>query len=427
MNHDPISPQENASSFLMDDGNLHPSPFFTFTLITNSLNATTNTTLSTDIPSLDQIFGPRYHSRVRICIILIMIVFSIIGNSVVCCKLLMKKRRTRYSKAQVLFLNLALADLLVTLVTMTSQTVWEVMGRVWIAGDAFCRMFKVLQTFTLASSTYMLISIALDRHFAIVSPLSSCPGPWRLALAAWGTALVPSVPNLYVFRLVDIGSGVCYCASLFYTDDTPLLYRQMYMTFVFLTVFIVPLVLLVALYSRILVEIWRQSAAVKSRQQTASSLPKAKVKTLKMTVVVFAAFIVTNVPYMVQEIVLAFASSPNILDRNVVALFGVISASNSAINPYIYLFFQKKKRKRFTSPFCMDILGNGARIQGRKPMAGWLDRRCSSFFRATSMNTATTKDIEVHSMDCTRKNNNAGCSPVLRNGGYEIAVISNVF
>ncbi|KAL3203424.1 hypothetical protein MRX96_053222 [Rhipicephalus microplus] len=64
-----------------------------------------------------------------------------------------------------------------------------------------------------------------------------------------------------------------------------------------------------------------------------------------MTAVVFGAFLVTNVPYMVQEVILAFGN-PDILNANVVALSGVISASNSAINPYIFLYFQKSHRRR---------------------------------------------------------------------------------
>ncbi|CAN8017476.1 unnamed protein product, partial [Ixodes persulcatus] len=291
----------------------------------------------------DPVLGPHYHSHIRIFIIVLMIAFSTAGNSVVCWKLLTRRRRRCSFKAQVLFLNLAIADLLVTLVTMTSQMVWEIMGRVWVAGDAFCRMFKVLQTFTLASSTYVIVSIALDRHFAIVSPLAKCPGPWKLATAAWVAALMPSLPNIYVFRLVEANSGAHYCASIFYVGDTPLLYRQFYMGTVFMSVFILPLVLLFVLYGRILLVIRRQSSAFNLRERTSSSLSKAKMKTLRMTVLVFGAFIGTNIPYMVQEMVLAFSGSSVALSRNIVALFGVISASNSAINPYIYLLFQRRK------------------------------------------------------------------------------------
>ncbi|KAH7966545.1 hypothetical protein HPB49_017433 [Dermacentor silvarum] len=272
--------------------------------------------------SEESVFGPQYHSHVRITVIIIMIAFSIAGNCVVCWRLLRNHRRRRYQKAHVLFLNLAVADLLVT----------TIMGRAWIAGDAFCRVFKVLQTFALASSTYMIVSIALDRHFAIVYPLATCMVPSHLAVGAWLASLIPSLPNLYMFRLVEAGEGV----------------------------FVLPLILLVVLYGRILIEIWKQSSALKSRHQTASPFPKAKVKTVKLTAAIFITFLVTNVPYMVLEMVLAFAGTGASLDQNMVALFGVISASNSTVNPYIFLFFQKSsgsaKRKRFVMPFRKDAV-----------------------------------------------------------------------
>ncbi|KAH8040306.1 hypothetical protein MRX96_011004 [Rhipicephalus microplus] len=295
-------------------------------------------------PAISEDFlGPRYHKRVRIVIIIVMIVASIAGNTIVCWKLVFKRRHRRVSKARVLFLNLAIADLLVACVTMTSQVVWEVMGRVWIAGDAFCRLFKFLQTFALVSSTYMLVTIAVDRHIAIATPLTPSPDPWKLAAVTWLASCMPSLPNVYVFHNVEVAPGKCFCASIFYDRDTPLYHRQIYMGFVFFMVFVAPLMLLVTFYTGILWTIWKHSSrSGKMGQQTSSSLPRAKVKTLKMTAVVFGAFLVTNVPYMVQEVILAFGN-PGILDANVVALFGVISASNSAINPYIFLYFEKRR------------------------------------------------------------------------------------
>ncbi|XP_065290827.2 gonadotropin-releasing hormone receptor-like [Dermacentor albipictus] len=303
----------------------------------------------------DEVLGPRYHKRVRISIIVTMIILSVVGNSVVCCNLLVKHRHRRVSKARVLFLNLAIADLLVACVTMTSQVVWEVMGRLWIAGDVFCRFFKFLQTFTLVSSTYMLVAIAVDRHIAIATPLAPSPDPWKLAAVTWVASCMPSLPNVYVFHSVEVAPGKCFCASIFYDRGTPLYHRQIYMGFVFFMVFVAPLVLLIAFHTGILWTLWKHSATGrKVGQQTTSSLPRAKVKTLKMTAVVFGAFLVTNVPYMVQEAILAFGN-PGILDGNVVALFGVISASNSAINPYIFLYFQRPRKDAGNGGFCRRV------------------------------------------------------------------------
>ncbi|XP_077556851.1 gonadotropin-releasing hormone receptor-like [Haemaphysalis longicornis] len=305
----------------------------------------------TDYLVPEEVWGPRYHKRVRIGIIITMIVVSTLGNSIVCCNLLVRQRRRRVSKARVLFLNLAIADLLVACITMTSQVVWEVMGRVWIAGDAFCRFFKFLQTFALVSSTYMLVAIAADRYIAIATPLAPSPDSWKMAALTWVASCMPSLPNIYVFHIVEVAPGKCFCASIFYDRGTPLYHRQIYMGFVFFMVFVVPLVLLIAFHAGILWALWKHSATNrKMSRQTATSLPRAKVKTLKMTAVVFGAFLVTNVPYMVQEAILAFGN-PGILDANIVALFGVISASNSAINPYIFLYFQRPRRDNSNGGF----------------------------------------------------------------------------
>ncbi|KAH9369573.1 hypothetical protein HPB48_020686 [Haemaphysalis longicornis] len=117
----------------------------------------------------------------------------------------------------------------------------------------------------------------------------------------------------------------------------------------------------------------------------------AQVKTVKLTAAIFAAFLVTNVPYMVQEMVLAFASNGISLDRNLVALFGVISASNSAINPYIFLFFQKSssKRKRFVMPFRRDAVAEGENATGRS--SG--ERFSNSTKNQSGLFTLSTKDV----------------------------------
>ncbi|KAH7963148.1 oxytocin receptor [Rhipicephalus sanguineus] len=335
-----------------------PPEFATLPGSDNETTLAAATTLTAD----EDVFGPVYTSNLRIALIAVMLVLSLVGNTAVCYRLL-TSRRHRVFKAQVLFLNLALADLLVTVVTMNSQLLWEIMGRVWIAGDGPCRAFKVMQTFALVSSTYMLVGIAVDRHYAICKPLVLAPRPRSVAAVCWLLSLLPSLPNLLVFRVVVVRDK-CYCASVFYIyRDTTTVARQVYMAFVFTLVFILPLCALVALYSSILFRMRRMVAAntrtpggirialtttptsrsppttaAVSETSNRSTLPRARLRTLKMAVVIFVAFLVTNLPYMVQEVILAFARDVS-LGPNMVAVFGVISASNSAVNPYVYLAF----------------------------------------------------------------------------------------
>lgn len=336
-------------------------------------------------------FGPEYHRTARICILITMIFLSLIGNSMVFWQL-HPLRRKRFPKAKILFLNLAAADLLVTFITMTSQTIWEIMGKIWVAGDAFCRVFKFLQTYSLTLSTYMLVAIALDRNNAIVKPFSRNPEPKTYALAAWIASLLPSLPCFLIFHEVLVSETVAYCVSIFYTSQYLQYWRQVYMAFVFLSIFIIPFLLLVGLYTRILLEIWAQSSVFSTNEQSASSLPRAKTKTLKMTLIIFLTFIVTNLPYVIQEMILAFGDA-SLLNPNTVALFGVISASNSAFNPFIYLAFQSKETcfgKCFRlSLSAMQTHSTGAILTNYAP------RRNPSF---ASSKTSSRLDINAHSL-----------------------------
>ncbi|KAH7965548.1 hypothetical protein HPB49_008700 [Dermacentor silvarum] len=333
----------------------------------------------------DAVFGPQYAKTLRIACIGVMLVLSLVGNSFVCYRLL-TSRRQRLLKTQVLFLNLALADLLVTVVTMNSQLLWEIMGRVWVAGDVPCRVFKLLQTYALVSSNYMLVGIAVDRHFAICNPLKPAPKPRTVAATCWLLSLVPSVPNLFAFRVVVVRDER-YCASVFYVYRDYTAVRQVYMAFVFALVFVVPLVALVALYANVLFRLWRVSATAApeslraarrvvnspGRDTDRSTLPKVRVRTLKMAAVISLAFLVTNLPYMVQEIVLAFAPGVS-LGPHAVAVFGVISASNSAVNPYIYLAFNG---------------GAGAAVCGARVRGMWRRMTRSSTSKRTTLSFRT--------------------------------------
>ena len=60
--------------------------------------------------------------------------------------------------------------------------IWEILDRKWLAGVVFCKMFKFFQTYALASSNYMLVALAVDRHKAVTKPLSVTGSPYRLDL-----------------------------------------------------------------------------------------------------------------------------------------------------------------------------------------------------------------------------------------------------
>lgn len=203
-----------------------------------------------------------------------MIFVSLFGNALVAQRI--HQRWPRRSRMTILCFHLMLADLAVTIFTMVSQVIWEVMDRVWLAGDVFCRLNKLFQTFAICSSNFVLVCIALDRFVAIVFPLKTWLGPNRLAIIAWGLSLLPSIPNLYTFHVVAKEGGT-YCISKFYSGELSVQVRQIYMIIIIMFVSVLPCAFLVLLYSGILISIARQDGSSPGGTRTRSKIVSCRV------------------------------------------------------------------------------------------------------------------------------------------------------
>lgn len=170
---------------------------------------------------------------------------------------------------------------------------------------------------------------------------------WKLAGSGWALSAILSLPVLGVFHTNTI-NGKTMCEGIF--RSLPLLHRQIWMTWVTFIVFVVPLVVLVVCYTRIFMKISRKANrnSVKYKpgkvclQSTHSnSLPKAKLKTLKMTFVIVLTFIITSAPYFVIEMIMSYGDFC-IISKKVYGILGGMAACNSATNPYVFLVFNVK-------------------------------------------------------------------------------------
>ncbi|XP_041083034.1 probable G-protein coupled receptor 150 [Polyodon spathula] len=247
-----------------------------------------------------------------------------------------------------------MADLSVSLLTVLSQILWESLGSEWLAGDLSCRLVKVAQVFGLAASSNMVVIIALERQQVIANPLAIPLSVTKMCAASWVCAVLFSLPQAFVFRETKLNSST-QCLGIF--DNLPKWHFQMYIIYGAMVVFFVPFCILCFAYARILCIIWNKEKRPKrekvgSDSTTAntqfhlnpanSSLPKAKVKTLKMTLMIILLFIICGLPYFVVEMKFAFGNVTE-LDEDITAVLGIFVVSNSAANPIIYLYFNSKK------------------------------------------------------------------------------------
>lgn len=111
----------------------------------------------------------------RLLILFLTVGLCIVGSILVLLWMLCNRRLSpkfnHLSRVNAFILNLTFADVLVILLAVLPQLVWEYVDRQWSAGDVMCRLVKFLQSFSMISSNYMLVVIAIDRHQAIRAPL----------------------------------------------------------------------------------------------------------------------------------------------------------------------------------------------------------------------------------------------------------------
>ncbi|XP_053320578.1 gonadotropin-releasing hormone II receptor-like [Spea bombifrons] len=203
------------------------------------------------------------------------------------------------SHLRVLILSLSVADLLVTFLVMPLDALWNITVQ-WYAGEIPCKVLSFGKLFAMYSAAFVLVVISLDRHWAILYPLSFTSAGQRnriMLWTAWVGSLLLASPQLFLFRLRTVpGVNFTQCAT---HGSFPHRWQETtYNMFTFCTLFVTPLGVMIVCYTRILWEIGKQ---MKHKNELARSkndlISKARLKTLKMTLVIVASFMICWTPY----------------------------------------------------------------------------------------------------------------------------------
>lgn len=115
------------------------------------------------------------HKPTRLAILYSTIILGLLGSVLVIlwmvCNRKVSPRFSHLSRVNAFILNLTFADLLVIVIAVLPQLIWEYVDREWTAGPVMCRLVKFFQSFSMLASNYILVVIAIDRHQAIRAPL----------------------------------------------------------------------------------------------------------------------------------------------------------------------------------------------------------------------------------------------------------------
>ncbi|KAM8795871.1 vasopressin V1b receptor [Eudromia elegans] len=279
--------------------------------------------------------------------------------------LAMYRLRGKMSRMHLFVLHLGLTDLAVALFQVLPQMAWEVTFR-FVGPDPLCRAVKYLQVLSMFASTYMLLAMTLDRYVAVCHPLRTLRQPGRRAYAAvaaaWLLSALLSLPQLFIFSVREVrrGSGVLDC----WADFASPWGARAYVTWTALCVFVLPVGVLAVCYGLICYEICKnlkgktqgggaagdagpaerggcRGAGQPSRVSSVRTISRAKIRTVKMTLVIVLAYVACWAPFFSVQLWSVWGEdAPD--DESSDAAFTIamlLGGLSSCCNPWIYMCF----------------------------------------------------------------------------------------
>ncbi|XP_075067387.1 neuropeptide S receptor [Mixophyes fleayi] len=283
----------------------------------------------------------------------ILFVVIIVGNSIVLYLTWKERIRKRKSRMTFFVTQLAITDGLTGAISIMTDIIWRSTGN-FMAPDIVCRIVRYMQVVLLYASTYVLVSLSLDRYHAIVHPMKFLQGERQakvLIAVAWILSFLFSIPTLIIFGKTKLPNGEIQCWAL-WPDES---YWKPYMTIVALLVYFIPLIIISVIYFIVIRTIWAKSKAhavivsncTDGKFCTSYShrglISKAKMKAIKYSSVVILAFILCWSPYFLFDILDNFEMLPMTKERIYASvIIQNLPVLNSAVNPIIYCVFSNR-------------------------------------------------------------------------------------
>jgi gonadotropin-releasing hormone receptor len=289
--------------------------------------------------------------QLSIIVYSILMVFSAIANTTVLV-LIVKRRRKTPSRINTMLMHLAIADLLVTFLMMPLEIGWAATVS-WRAGDAMCRIMMFFRMFGLYLSSFILVCISIDRFYAVLKPLYLRALDRRdkvMLIGAWVGATLCSIPQMVVFHVESHPNITWYLQCVTYNVFPTYAHELAYLLFSMIMMYALPLTVIIFSYAAILTEICRRTrnpyGADSITRSSLGFLGKAKVRTLKMTIIIVLVFFVCWTPYYVMCIWywLDRESAMDVDQRIQKGLF-LFACTNSCMNPVVYGVFNIRARR----------------------------------------------------------------------------------
>ena len=258
-----------------------------------------------------------------------------------------KKPKVR-SLTSFMFVNMAVADLLLTLVMMPWSIAHHYTKAGWLIrgtfGDITCRGVIFTAYATVMASILCLTFIAVDRYYAVFYPFR--PSVWfRRAKILTPLIWVLSMALMSIISPVTyhlrFPSSDCVINFDIWPGEQVAAIRGVYLYVITIT-YLIPLSAITVLYTKIAHKLWFHQAPghLLFPNQRRREVEKRKViRSLIIIVIVFALCWLPSQAYHIFLVVTVWDVEHPVIAMYLCFWFG---HANSAINPWLFIFFNRK-------------------------------------------------------------------------------------
>ncbi|MBN3306738.1 GPR83 protein, partial [Amia calva] len=274
----------------------------------------------------------------------VIIVISLFGNILVCHVVIKNKRM--HSATSLFIVNLAIADILITLLN-TPFTLVRFVNSTWVFGKVMCHVSRFVQYCSLHVSTLTLTAIALDRHQVILHPLkprmSTMRGVIYIAVI-WLMGSCFSLPHAIYQKLFMFAYSKDMLRSLCvpnFPEPSDLYWKYIDLA-TFILLYVLPLLIISVAYTTVAKRLWRRNAIGDVTTEQYFAHRRKKKKTIKMLMLVVVVFAVCWFPLNCYVVLI---SSQTIRSSNALYFsFHWFAMSSTCYNPFIYCWLNENFR-----------------------------------------------------------------------------------
>ncbi|KAI4875721.1 hypothetical protein NFI96_005574 [Prochilodus magdalenae] len=324
-------------------------------------------------PSVSAIFIVSY---------LLIFVVCMVGNGVVC--FIVLRSKSMRTVTNLFILNLAISDLLVGIFCMPTTLVDNIITG-WPFGSLVCKLSGMVQGISVSASVFTLVAIAVDRFRCIVYPfkqkltISTCT---LIIIVIWVLAISIMCPSGVMLQVTKesrvsilLGDGNATRPFYWCRENWPNQeMRKIYTTVLFANIYLAPLTLIVIMYARIGIMLFKTAVPACASQAGGSgsgsgtgsgkasgcegrghTVSRKKKRVIKMLLVVALLFILSWLPLWTLMMLSDYASlsehQHRVINIYVYPLAHWLAFCNSSVNPIIYGFFNENFRRGFQAAF----------------------------------------------------------------------------